>query len=88
MVTAGAHVEVQAWCLRVLGHSTLTQVRPDAGGQMSDLFRFDSDERSGQIPGTESADVFNFKPSPPMPGSRVPVPSQTQQARAWDCCQC
>lgn len=46
MVTAAAHVEVQAWCPRVLGHGTLTQVRPDAGGQMSDLFRFDSDERA------------------------------------------
>jgi hypothetical protein len=46
MVTAAAHVEVQAWCLRVLGHGTLTQVQSDAGGQMSDLFRFDFDERA------------------------------------------
>lgn len=30
MVTAAAHVEVQAWCPRVLGHGTLTQMRSDA----------------------------------------------------------
>ncbi|MFE4229953.1 phosphotransferase [Arthrobacter sp. NPDC056886] len=39
------HVQVEAWCLRALGHGTLTQLRSDAGGQMSSLFRFDSDER-------------------------------------------
>jgi hypothetical protein len=45
MVTAAVHVKVEAWCLRALGHGTLTSFRSDAGGQMSHLFRFDSDER-------------------------------------------
>lgn len=45
MVTAAMHVQVEAWCLRALGHGTLTPLRSDAGGQMSNLFRFDSDER-------------------------------------------
>ncbi|MET1065026.1 MAG: SDR family NAD(P)-dependent oxidoreductase [Arthrobacter sp.] len=40
----GVHVQVEAWCLRALGHGTLTSLRSDAGGQMSNLFRFDSDE--------------------------------------------
>jgi hypothetical protein len=38
-------VEVEAWCLRVLGHGTLTSLRADAGGQMSHQFRYDSDEQ-------------------------------------------
>jgi hypothetical protein len=45
MVTAAGHVQVEAWCLRTLGRGTLTAFRSDAGGQMSALFRFDSDER-------------------------------------------
>jgi Phosphotransferase enzyme family len=45
MVTAAMHVQVEAWCLRALGHGTLMPLRSDAGGQMSKLFRFDSDER-------------------------------------------
>lgn len=35
-------LEVEAWCLRVLGHGTLTSLRADAGGQMSRQFRYDS----------------------------------------------
>ena len=42
MVTA---VQVEAWCLRALGTGTLVGVDSEAGGQMSQLFRFDSDER-------------------------------------------
>lgn len=38
-------VEVEAWCFRVLGHGTLTSLRAEAGGQMSHLFRYDSDEQ-------------------------------------------
>ena len=45
MATAAVHVQVEAWCLRVLGPGTLTSLRSDAGGQMSNLFRFDSEER-------------------------------------------
>lgn len=44
MVTA-VQVEVEAWCLRALGTGTLLRVNSEAGGQMSHLFRFDSDER-------------------------------------------
>jgi hypothetical protein len=45
MVTDAMRVRVEAWCLRALGHGALTLLRSDAGGQMSSLFRFDSDER-------------------------------------------
>jgi hypothetical protein len=45
MVTAEVHVEVETWCRHTLGTGTLTQLRHDVGGQMSELFRFDSDAR-------------------------------------------
>lgn len=40
-----ARVQVEAWCLSALGTGTLVEVNSEAGGQMSHLFRFDSDER-------------------------------------------
>ncbi|MGP9504138.1 phosphotransferase [Specibacter sp. AOP5-B1-6] len=45
MVLRSMSVEVEAWCFRVLGHGTLTSLRAEAGGQMSHLFRYDSDEQ-------------------------------------------
>ena len=34
---------VEEWCLSVLGSGTLVPLRSEAGGQMSDVFRFDCD---------------------------------------------
>ncbi|MEV8040341.1 phosphotransferase [Arthrobacter sp. NPDC080082] len=48
MVSLPVRVQVEAWCFRALGPGTLTSLHPDAGGQMSQLFRFDS-ESSGPL---------------------------------------
>jgi hypothetical protein len=45
VATGAMDVQVEAWCFRALGHGTLTPLRSHSGGQMSDLFRFESDER-------------------------------------------
>ncbi|WP_400160398.1 phosphotransferase [Arthrobacter sp. BPSS-3] len=42
MVAVSMRKDVEAWCLQAFGHGQLTPVLPEAGGQMSDLFRFDS----------------------------------------------
>lgn len=44
MVTA-VQVQVEVWCRSALGAGTLAEVNSEAGGQMSHLFRFDSEER-------------------------------------------
>lgn len=44
MVTAELSARVEAWCVRALGPGSLTSLQAVAGGQMSTLFRYDSDE--------------------------------------------
>lgn len=44
MVAGTISVEVEEWCGRALGHGTITAMKVVAGGQMSTLFRYDSEE--------------------------------------------
>lgn len=45
MVTTAMRVDVAAWCGRSLGLGTITELDAVAGGQMSTLFRYESDEQ-------------------------------------------